>query len=608
MQVAAIIQARMKSTRLPGKVLMRLGAYSVLGHIIKRLRRAETIGVIAITTSTEPEDDAIATFGAEVGVPVFRGPEDDVLMRFAIAARALSPDIIVRVTGDSPLIDPECVDFLVREMQRTGADFLKTEDGFKCIQEGVDPFSKRALDVLLAEASTDPVAREHVTGWLKLHDDRIKVARIAIDPAFEFSGARLSIDTPADLEFFAALARRADLETVSLKQVAALLKREPWLLAINAHVHQKAATQSAATVLVRADGGGRLGFGHLTRALAIAEALRDREGVGVLALTGAHADGNAREARDFFEARKIPVQMKRPSEREIDFIFAAARRSKASALVLDVRTALSISVLESLRASGLKIIAVDDASPRRLAADIAVYPPVPQAGKLGWKGFRGELLIGREWVLLSSALVKRSQRPNAPSDRLLITMGGSDPLALTEKIAVACAARIAAPIDVVLGPSVADAENIAVRLGANSTIHVHRAPADPAALYAGARLAVASFGVTAYELACLGVPALYVALTDDHARSVQGSEALGFGKFGAMAENLNAHVLAGDASKLWNDHMQLAAMSAAGRESVDGMGAERLARRIATLIRREGAQARSALAQTLAPNRRRHSA
>ncbi|HXZ67120.1 MAG TPA: glycosyltransferase family protein, partial [Alphaproteobacteria bacterium] len=301
MKTAAIIQARMKSTRLPGKVLAPLCGRPVLSYTIAHLRRARRIDEIAITTSTEPEDDAIAEFGKAQRILVTRGPEQDVLERFEIAARASEAQILVRITGDVPLIDPELVDYLVAQMD--DADFLMLEDGVKCMQEGVDPFSRRALEVMLREARNDPVAREHVTAWLKQHPEAVRTKRISIPAEYQFTGARLSIDTPADLAFMEAVGARLPLDTVSLPEVAALLRREPWLMTINAHVHQKSANQQAQTVLLRADGGGKLGLGHLMRSLSLAEALRDREGLGVCALSGVHPEGDPVVARQVFEAR-----------------------------------------------------------------------------------------------------------------------------------------------------------------------------------------------------------------------------------------------------------------------------------------------------------------
>jgi spore coat polysaccharide biosynthesis protein SpsF len=594
MRVAAIIQARMRSTRLPGKVLLPVGGRPVLEHIIRRLRRARSVHDIAVTTSTESEDEAIVQFCAGLGVKVFRGPEADVLGRFEIAARALDPDIIVRVTGDSPLIDPLFLDTLVGEMLRTGADFLTLKDGTQCIQEGVDPFSRRALRVLLGEAREDNVAREHVTGWLKAHTERVRTAQVAIDPAYEFSGARLSIDTPADLEFFAALAARADLETVSLKDVATLLRREPWLRAINAHVHQKAASEVTSTVLIRADGGGQLGYGHLTRALALAEQLRDGHGIGIVALTGVHPMGDAQAARAFFEAHRIPAVTKPPGADEAAFIRQALRRANASALVLDIRTGLSPADLDAARAAGVKIVTIDDASARRLKADLAVYPPAPQVSALDWSGHSGVVLAGADYALLAPAVARRAARGAPPAkSRFLISMGGSDPQSLTQAVVQACAERIAAPIDVVIGPGVEDGPGLACRLLHLNHVTPHLAPKDPCEIYTCCRAAIISFGVTAYELAALGVPALYVALSEDHRTSALGAQALGFGRIGGMARTLDPRALGEAAARLWQDEARLTAMSRAGRAVIDGRGAERLASLIAELIRRPAQEAQA---------------
>jgi spore coat polysaccharide biosynthesis protein SpsF len=594
MRVAAIIQARMNSTRLPGKVLMPVAGVPVLEHIIRRLRRARSVHDIAVTTSTQSEDEAIVRFCAGHGVTVFRGPEADVLGRFEIAARALDPDIIVRVTGDSPLVDPEFLDTLVGEMVRTGADFLSLKDGIKCIQEGVDPFSRRALFVLLGEARDDPVAREHVTGWLKAHTWRVRTVPVAIDPAYEFAGARLSIDTPADLEFFAALAARVDLETVSLKDIAALLRREPWLRTINAHVHQKAASEATATILIRADGGGQLGYGHLVRALALAEELRDGQGIGIVVLTGAHEAGDAQAARAFFEGHRIPVVTMLPEVGEVEFILEKAQRRNASALVLDIRTGLTPADLDAVRAAGVKIITIDDASARRLKADLAVYPPAPQTTVLDWSGFSGVLLVGADYVLLSPAVARRAKDGTRPAkSRFLISMGGCDPMRLTEAVVQACAERIAAPIDAVIGPGVSDGPGVASRLLKLKNVTPHLAPGDPSEIYVHARAAIVSFGVTAYELAALGVPALYVALSEDHRTSARGAQALGFGRMGGVAQNFDPRALAEAAARLLADEARLGAMSRSGRAAIDGRGAERLASLIAELIRRPAEDGRA---------------
>src|ERR1041385_483111 len=140
-RVVAVIQARMGSTRLPGKVLKPIAGKPLLWHIVHRLQRSQLIERIAITTSTHPRDEAIVEFGREPGIPVVRGPEDDVLPRFARAAELLDADVIVRVSSDAPFIDAGFVDHLIASLLEQNGDYVLLEDGAATAQEGVDPFT-----------------------------------------------------------------------------------------------------------------------------------------------------------------------------------------------------------------------------------------------------------------------------------------------------------------------------------------------------------------------------------------------------------------------------------------------------------------------------------
>ncbi|HHQ47945.1 MAG TPA: acylneuraminate cytidylyltransferase, partial [Acidobacteria bacterium] len=113
-RVVAVLQARMGSTRLPGKVLMDLAGRPVLGWAVERLRRAGTLDELVVATSDRDGDDPIVVFCERMDVPCYRGSEDDVLDRYYRAARRYHADVVVRVTGDDPLIDPGVVDQVVR--------------------------------------------------------------------------------------------------------------------------------------------------------------------------------------------------------------------------------------------------------------------------------------------------------------------------------------------------------------------------------------------------------------------------------------------------------------------------------------------------------------
>ena len=123
-RIVAVIQARMGSTRLPGKVLKPVAGKPLLWHIVHRLKKSTLIDAICVATSVNPLDDAIAEFGAAHGVTVVRGPEDDVLARFARAAEVTDADIIVRVNADAPFIDAEFIDHLVTALIEQDGDYV----------------------------------------------------------------------------------------------------------------------------------------------------------------------------------------------------------------------------------------------------------------------------------------------------------------------------------------------------------------------------------------------------------------------------------------------------------------------------------------------------
>ena len=231
---------------------------------------------IAIATTTNPLDEAIVEFGDANGITVVRGPEDDVLARFARAAEQLDADIIVRVSSDAPFLDAGFIDHLIASMIEQGGDYVLMEEGAPCAHEGVDPLTRRALDKLMMDAGDDPAAREHVTGYFKLHPDFVPIARAPAYPPFARESGRLTIDTPDDLAFVEAVHARLNAQAgeASLADLLLLLEREPELRAINSHVKQKPILPSGGLALIRCDGGGKFGYGHVKRMVALARALQ----------------------------------------------------------------------------------------------------------------------------------------------------------------------------------------------------------------------------------------------------------------------------------------------------------------------------------------------
>jgi spore coat polysaccharide biosynthesis protein SpsF len=580
LRIVAVIQARMGSTRLPGKVLKPVAGQPLLWHIVHRLKASHLIEDIAVATTTNPRDDAIVEFGRKNGITVVRGPEDDVLARFARAAEMLDADIIVRVSSDAPFIDAGFVDHLIASMIEQGGDYVLLEDGAVTAHEGVDPLTRRALDKLMMDAHDDPVAREHVTGYFKLHSDFVPIARARAFPPLAREGGRLTIDTPDDLAFVEAVHARLDAKAgeASLGDLLMLLDREPSLRALNGHVRQKKLAVAGGLALIRCDGGGEFGYGHVKRMVALACALRDREGIGAIFAVHGTEDALIPIRRAGFEAVLIGAK---PGD-----LSALAHAKQPDFLLLDCRDGPTRTEVAEIAESIAVTAVIDDASERRLVTDLAYYPPVPQVEHLDWSGSTCTPRIGWQWSLLGLDTNSARPRPMSPRPTLLVSMGGSDPLGLTLRTA-----RALSRLDpifrarFVIGPGVVGRENLAsaiVKLKSN--FETVEGADDLANEYASADFALAAFGVTAYELASFGVPALYLCLTEDHALSASAFEYAGMGVSLGVAGNVSDERIAKSVWALLADATRRREMRAAGLMTMDGEGASRIAADLADTL------------------------
>ena len=586
-RVVAVIQARMGSTRLPGKVLKPIAGKPLLWHIVHRLRCCDTIEDIAIATSTNPRDDAIVEWGAAEDVIVVRGPEDDVLARFARAAEALDADVIVRVSSDAPFIDAGFVDHMVTAMVAQDGDFVLLEEGAECAHEGVDPFSRRALDKLMMDAGHDPAAREHVTGYFKLHPDFVKTARAAPYPALAKKGGRFTIDTPDDLAFVEAVHARlaAKAGEASLADLLLLLEREPGLAQINAHVKQKPiqaldGSLGGGLALIRCDGGGRFGYGHVKRMVALARALRDRESIGAVFAVQGTVDALMPIRRAGFEAQLLTSD---------DHLADLVTRLKPQILLLDCREGPDRAGLEKLARDIPVTAVIDDGSERRLAVDFAYYPPVPQVKAMDWTAARAVPRIGWEWSLLGLNPHLTPVRALASRPTLLVAMGGSDPQGLTLRAAQALTGvDPGLRVRFVIGGGMQDGDKVAAAIVALSDRYETVERADDLAIeYAHADLGLCAFGVTAYEMAAFGVPAIYLGLSHDHVASAQAFDEAGMGQLLGIASEIDDAAIFKAVTALLQDGSRRRQMRKVGLSLIDGEGAARIAGDLAEALKEE---------------------
>jgi len=230
-QAMAIVQARMGSTRLPGKILMPLAEKPALWHLITRLKRASGLKETIVATTVKPEDDVVAAFCAANGIKWFRGSENDVLDRYYQAAKAFGADPVIRVTADCPVIDPVIVDEVIEgffagnyDVYGLGGEF---PDGLDC-----ECFAFWVLEDARKRA-TLPSEREHVGLYPGKHREMYRVGSYE-----KFTGLahhRWTLDEEADFRFLDAVYRRLYRpgSYFGTKEILELLQQEPELTSIN---------------------------------------------------------------------------------------------------------------------------------------------------------------------------------------------------------------------------------------------------------------------------------------------------------------------------------------------------------------------------------------
>ncbi len=243
--VDVIIQARMNSTRLPGKVLMPVLGKPLLAYQLERLRLAKRIKSIVLATTIDKADDLVAAFGQEQGIQVYRGSEQDVLDRYYQAARENSFQHIMRVTADCPLIDPILCDAVVQQYFGFGLDYIRSGQQ---VAEGLDceVLSFDALERSWKDAKLD-FEREHVTAFIRHRSGDFKTG--IFSSSVDDSAYRITVDEPEDFEVVKAVLESLYPRhgvNVLMEDVRTFFKEHPEIFALNSDVVRNAARKEAA--------------------------------------------------------------------------------------------------------------------------------------------------------------------------------------------------------------------------------------------------------------------------------------------------------------------------------------------------------------------------
>ena len=270
-------------------------------------------------------------------------------------------------------------------------------------------------------------------------------------------------------------------------------------------------------ILFRCDGPVEIGMGHVVRCLALADHLKENHNC-TIHFAMRQSELGINKVKEIY-----PVLQSNENEFQYEeWLAGCIEKTNSKILIMDMRDGLKRGEIKSLKKkTGIKVVTIDDPEDKRLAADLAFYPPVPQLDKLNWDGFKGELFVGWEYVILRKEFLKKYPKPNNPIPNILVSMGGTDKKNMTEFI-INSLNQINEKFKatIIVGEGYPYLEQMKKSLeNVQFEFMLFQTPKNIAEIMSQTDFAIISFGQTAYELVSLGVLNIIMCLTNDHLES-----------------------------------------------------------------------------------------
>lgn len=243
MKIVATIEARMTSSRLPGKVLMPVIGQTMLEHLVARLRAVPSLDAIVLATTVNSADDPLAAFAQAHGLACFRGSENDVMQRVIDAADSVGADVVVEITGDCPIIDPQIIEQAIRMFNAHDAAYVGNAQ-VRSYPDGMDVQVFRLATLKKSAAmTTDPLDHEHVTLHIRRHPELFPHVHLVAPPELHWPTLGLTLDEPADYDLLKRIIEHFQHKPLfSCLDAVTLLRANPQWLAINQAVQRKGDT------------------------------------------------------------------------------------------------------------------------------------------------------------------------------------------------------------------------------------------------------------------------------------------------------------------------------------------------------------------------------
>ena len=270
------------------------------------------------------------------------------------------------------------------------------------------------------------------------------------------------------------------------------------------------------TLIIRCDGSSSIGMGHIYRCLELADELSKKYNYNII-----FAVRQSQQGIQFIRSKKFDVIVANEEGFNYElWLSEIIDNHDVKAIIFDSRDHLDKQILISLKKKNIVFVSNDDNEEKRLACDLVFYPPIPQVLEYGWESFKGEKYIGWEYVIIRKEFCVEYDKNNSVARQLLISMGGSDPFGFTLRILkILSGIENNYTVKVVIGPAYTTKSLFYDFQKQNKFFEIIEDPENLALIMSQSDLAIASFGVTAYELACMKIPAAYLCISEDHAKS-----------------------------------------------------------------------------------------
>ena len=576
--IIAIIIARMTSSRLPGKQMRLINDRPMMYHIVARLKKVKALDKIVLATASKDENQELAEYVRKFGVETyFDDNENDVTGRIARAAQHFNATHIVTISGDCPLIHPDFIERGVLQLRQNAADYLYIDKSkYQCLHEGIGFYSTAAW-LKLDQLSTTGHHREHPGSVLFSYEERFQGVEIVPETVFQRHDFRMSVDTMADLDFmdyFYSDLQNGDI--VDLYDVINLVDSKPYIKLLNNHVHQRGLTEKSRTVAFITHAGKEIGLGHLSRSIALSLELKESQSLKVVFCINDDLAAKEMLKKNGFVFTTWSLETQRDTiTKEL------LQPNSISAIVLDIKSDRGEWLdhwLKLIETIDLPKFAIDYLPDEGESAITSIIPTVCRRGLAANSGNkRTDVIWGRDYLLLNRRINFWRENKDIEKEGIVVTAGGSGQLA-DPLVKALSQINEAVKIKFVVGPF-ADRANFKTKLAGYGlkNCEIIFDPPDPYKVYSESQLAIATFGVTTYELIALGVPTVVIDALTPGDRNIVVFMAGKSVCINALAYSSNTEKFVNEIGYLMANQTVRAQLSQAGKSWIDGLGVERVA-------------------------------